>query len=662
MSSIRNPHIHKFLYLLEAYCMGILFFTAFRLVETLLYILSTGASPDFEGLYCQALLMGWRFDTVVACYILALPVVLTVVGVWCNIRAKWFFGMVHHLTLVGFIISFVACTSDIPYFLYFFTRLNAMAVNWNDSLSIVIDMIVKEPTYIGFALLFFAAAVGYWFLMRNVYRKHIYDSRAKKLRLFEYSGKPANLAVAIPVGLLLMVLCFFGMRGRFMSKSPIRVGTAYFSNNAFINQIGLNPTFTFFKSLEELGKSANKPLGLMDADEAERVFMEENSVPCRDKVPILLDSNTNVVVVIMESMGCDKIGYMNALRGIESHDGVSLTPNLDGIFAQSLLFTNVYSAGIHTYNGVYATLYSHPALLAQHSMKHTVIPQMCGLPQQLRNHGYQTLFCMTHDKEFDNLGGFLHANSIEHIQSQESYPSSEVVGTWGVPDHVMFHHAVEAINRLDSKRPFLAYLLTCSDHGPYVYPQGIPLKPHNSEMRYKMVEYADWAIGQFMAEARRCDWYDNTLFVFVADHGFFKEAAYDLTLSYHHIPIAMFCPAQITPRQCDDIALQIDLGPTLLGMIDSTAANNTLGIDLMRERRPYAYFSADDKIGVLDSTHFYVYRVNQRSGSLYHYRDNDPVDIQAGHEMEIEKMKRYAFGLIQHSQDMLLKKRTGCRK
>ena len=633
----------KIRYILYAYLIGILFFTLFRLADTLVFCLGSDNPPDLEGLYWKALIMGWRFDTLVSCFILAIPILMILIGVWTRIKAKAYYAVAHHIIVTLFILSFVACAADIPYFLYFFTRLNAMVVNWIDSPATVISMIVKEPSYIGFSLLFIAVAVGYWFWMRRLWR-----------RLLKPASEPLPIGWGIVVSVLLIGGCFIGMRGRLAKKAPMRVGTAYFCTNPFLNQIGLNPMFTFYKSLEEMSESSNKPVELIDPATAHEVAWNERAVDYTPQTEIQLPEGTNVVIVIMESMAHEKIASLHP-------DRPPLTPNLDTLLEHSLYFDNAYSAGIHTYNGVYSTLYSHPALLAQHSMKYTTTPMMCGLPHQLRKAGYQTIFCITHDPGFDNIGGFLQYNGIETLVSQLDYPSSEVVGTWGVPDHVMLRHAIEAIDNHDTSRPFMAAMLTCSDHGPYILPEDIDLKPKSKPIHHQLIEYADWSIGQFMAEARKHDWFKNTLFVFVADHGASLVNHYDMSLSYHHIPIIFYYPGVIAPTRRDDIALQIDITPTILGMLQLDCDNNTLGIDLFHQHRPYAYFSADDKIGVLDSTWFYLYRVSQQSASLYRYRNGEQTDYIHSDSLRAEAMRRYAFSMIQESQQMLLENRTACQ-
>lgn len=632
----------KLRYILYAYLLGILFFTLFRLANTLAFCIASEIPPEFEGLYWKALLTGWRFDTLVCGYILFIPLILILIGVWTRIRSKIYYAVAHHFTVTLFIVSFVACAADIPYFIYFFTRLNAMVVNWMDSPAMVVDMIVKEPTYIGFALLFIAIALGYWFWMRRLWR-----------RLLKPEIAPMPIPWGIVVSVLLLAGCMVGMRGRLAKKAPLRIGNAYFCNNAFLNQIALNPMFTFVKSLEEMSKDRNQPIRLIDPAIAHEVAWNERAEDYTPAEELSLPPGTNVVIILMESMAYDKMGFFHP-------EVMSLTPNLDTLITHSLYFANAYSAGIHTYNGVYSTLYSHPALLAQHTMKHINTPMMCGLPQQLRKAGYQTIFCLTHDEGFDNIGGFLRYNGIEKLVAQADYPASEVVGTWGVPDHVMLHHAIETINARDTSRPFMAAMLTCSDHGPYIYPEGISLKPRSGDLAHQIQEYADWSIAQFMAEASRQEWFHNTLFVLVADHGASMKKVYDMSLSYHHIPIIFYYPGKIAPTRREDLAMQIDITPTILGMLLPEYENNTLGVDLFHQRRPYVYFSADDKIGILDSSYFYVYRTSQQRASLYHYRDEDPTDYITTDSSRVAPMRRYGFSMIQESQQMLLENRTAC--
>ena len=603
--------------------------------------------PSFDGLYWYALIMGWRFDTVVSCYLLLIPAILMVVGEMVRITKKRYYWIIHGLLLTGYVIAFFACAVDIPFFSYFFNRLNAVSINEIESFSLILDMILSEPVYLFGFIAFVVFAVGYVFLMRWVYRR----------TLGKHLNEHLPLGWAIPMSVLLLFAVFIGMRGRLSKKSPIRVGTAYFCNNGFLNQLGLNPVFTFVKSAEEISKVSNRPISLSTPEKAREVYESEHaltkdSTMIQDGISIALPQGTNVIMVLMESMTIDKTGLF--------YPEHSLTSNLDSLMALGLTFTECYSAGIHTYNGLYSTLYSHPALLSRHTMKHTQLPIMCGLPQQLHNEGYQTAFFMTHDEDYDNMRGFLLANGFDKVVGQSHFPAEETVGTWGVPDHVLFDHVVEHCNAAVDTGPFFVTIMTCSDHTPYIIPEDIAMDFKNKDLSQRIVEYTDWSIGHFMQKATQQTWFENTIFVFVADHGAAKPFAYDVSLPYHHIPLLFYTPKYITPCRTDRLALQLDVAPTLMGMFPYKVENQAFGLDLMRQQRRYAYFSSDDKISVLDGEYLYLYRVSAGKESVYHYSDTMPDDLIEQQRERAQSMRDYAFGMIQQSYQMLSTGNCGC--
>ena len=649
----------RYRYILAAYAVGIVVFTLFRLLNTWVYCHNAAAVPDFEGQYFQALVMGWRFDTVISCYILTLPLLMMIVSEIAHIRAKGYYLTAHIILVTLYIIAFFACAVDVPFFSYFFTRLNAVAANEIDSFGLIVNMILSEPVYLLGLLAFIVLAVGYALLLRWIFRRIFLNGRQATMgnrantRACPYGFLPTGWAIVLAV--VLMFGTFVGMRGRLSKKSPIRVDTAYFCGNAFLNQLGLNPVFTFVKSIEEMNKNANRPLYLIDADEAQQVYDAERATPIDSTLAaraITLPEGTNVVLVIMESMTVDKTGLFHPER---SH-----TPCLDSLMHRGLVFIHCYSAGIHTYNGIYSTLYSHPGLMARHTMKNTFIPSMCGLPHQLQANGYQTTYMMTHDEDYDNIRGFLHANGFDSVIGQHSFPANESVGTWGLPDHRLFEHAVKHCTKVSHHGPFLTTIMTCSDHVPNILPDGIPFTPRSKAMADKMTEYADWSIGHFMQRAAQQPWFDNTLFVFIADHGAASSTHYDIALSYHHVPMLFYCPQHIAPRRCDRLALQLDLYPTLMGMLPYPYYNNTFGLDLLQQRRQYAYFSSDDKISILDTTYLYVCQIAENIEHLFHYCDTTPGDQIALHRDKADAMRRRAFGLIQHSYNMLTDRTTNC--
>lgn len=620
----------RLLYLLACYGISMVIFSLFRLANTLVFRMHAG-QQDWGLGFPKALLMGLRFDTVICCYVLALPLLAFFVGNLFRIRFSAYYRCFHWYTVSGFLICFLICAADVPYFNYFFTRLNFSALGWLDSFPFVVKMIVEEPRFLGFAFAFLAVATVYVWLMQRLNRHFL-----------KTDGLSEKSVAETVLGLLLIACCLIGMRGRLSVKSPIRVGTAYFSNNAFLNQLGLNPVFTFLNSAAENRK--NQEIRLIASDTARHTAQAELlRTPIEHSSCIHLEPGTNIVLVLMESMAAHKVGHYNP----ESR----LTPELDQIIQQSLCYENAYSAGIHTYNGIYSTLFSMPAILDRHSMKKTQIPSMHGLPNILKSKGYHTLYFTTHDEQFDNMAGFLYGNDVERILSQKDYPAREIKSTLGVPDHIMFDRAIQELNA--QQQPFFACLLTASNHNPYILPEGITLKTQSHDLHTQMVEYADWAIGRFLRQAKKCAWFKHTVFVLVADHGAYGETDYDMSLSYHHVPLIFYAPGRISAQSRPELAQQIDIGPTIIGMLWPHEPNLTMGLDLQRHKRKYVFFSADNKIGVLDSVYFYRYRLADGNESLYHYHTHDTHDFFPDLKSKADSMRTYGFSMIQYAYDKL---------
>ena len=408
--------------------------------------------------------------------------------------------------------------------------------------------------------------------------------------------------------LILTLFTFIGIRGRTSPKSPIRIGTAFFSEHAFFNQLGLNPCFVFFHSVMERNKeyefltetykdedlkfalkiiADNKRYAVTDNNEREYKF---------DSIP----NKYNVVVVLMESMSITKMGYYGC-----DH----LTNHLDSLAKNGVFFNHFYSAGIHTFNGIFSTETGFPAIMNTHPLNTYNEKTFKGISYWLKKNGYSNYFFTSHDPQFDNMEGFLVFNDFDKIYSQLDYPSDKANGPLGVPDHYLLNHALEKmdVHLKENKKPFFSYILTSSDHGPWVVPDDIPFKPTAESKQDKATQYADWSIGNFIENAKKYSWFNNTLFVFVADHGVNLGHTYSMPLSYNHIPCIFYMPSQLKADTISSVGGQIDVLPTILSFLKIPFKNTSMGIDLMNETRPYMYFTADSKIGCIDNKYYYVH-------------------------------------------------------
>ncbi len=649
---MRESSVRHIKYILSVYGFGLLFFTLFRFILFLTQTQQLENIPQGEALttILQAFWMGFRFDTVISGYLLALPFLLLCFFDSFNLKQKWPYLLVHYFILITYSLAFLICAGDIPYFNQFFNRTNIASFQWNESPDFVFKMIFQEFRY-------------WWILIPLIFVVFIFGNRITKiLHRIYYSRNKAvgrrlnNFAIVlkrIALSILFAGLIFVAIRGRVAGKSPIRVGTAYFSNYAFPNQLGLNPVFTLMKSYLNSKKDENKGVKLMDdqlAIQNVQNFLniddakEFNSPLARTISPdSSLSQKRNVVLVLMESMSACKIGIFG--------NPDSLTPNLDSLANHGYCFNEIYTSGIHTFNGVYSTLFAYPSLFRQHPLKGVNIPKYDGMASSLKQLGYNTAYFTTHDDQFDNIGGFLKANDFDQVISQKDYPSDKVLSTLGVPDDYLFEFAMPVLNKMSQQGPFLSVFMTASDHGPYTLPEYY--QASDKDIKKQIVEYADWSIGRFMKEARKQTWFDNTLFVFVADHGAAINTVYDMPINYHHTPLIFYNPNIINePESFDNFGGQIDVFPTIMGMLKLPYINNSFGIDLLEEQRPCMYFTADDKYGVIDQEFFLVVR-NNKVESLYKYKTKDTRNYISEFGSHADRLKNYAASNFQMAQWMI---------
>ena len=166
------------------------------------------------------------------------------------------------------------------------------------------------------------------------------------------------------------------------------------------------------------------------------------------------------------------------------------------------------------------------------------------------------------------------------------------------------------------------------------------------------MEYADWSLRKLMNEIREQSWFDNTIFVFVGDHGkLVGTPENELAESYNHVPL-MFYGKDITPEKRNDFGGQMDVAPTLLGMLGIDYVQNNYGIDLMKEQRPCIFYTADDLIAARDSSHLYIYAPETKQEFYYDIQDGNYRSVTEN--PKFEWMKNYSFSMLQ-SADYLIR-------
>jgi phosphoglycerol transferase MdoB-like AlkP superfamily enzyme len=217
----------------------------------------------------------------------------------------------------------------------------------------------------------------------------------------------------------------------------------------------------------------------------------------------------NVVLVLMESMAST---YLD-----QEIQGKKNLPYLHELISKTYYFEHFYSAGRHTNNGIMATLYGIPTLFHKSSME-DVTQNYTGLPYYLQQKGYETMFFITGNPLFDNMYPILQNNGFNKIYSSYDYPSDKIANIYGVQDDFLFKFGLDKLNLVAAtKKPFFATFLTISNHPPYVVPE--QFKNTGKTKVEEILFFADNCLKDFMENAAKQTWFDNTIFLFLGDHG-----------------------------------------------------------------------------------------------------------------------------------------------
>ncbi len=285
----------------------------------------------------------------------------------------------------------------------------------------------------------------------------------------------------------------------------------------------------------------------------------------------------NIVLVTIESLSAKYLG--------SNGDERNLTPNLDALRKHSLYFNNFYATGTRTDRGLEAITLAIPPTPGRSIVKRIGRESgFASLGQQLSAVGYDSVFVYGGRGYFDNMNAFFSGNGYR-VVDQSSVDEADIhfKNAWGMADEDLYKQTLKLADADYAKQqPFLLQLMTTSNHRPYTYPENrIDIKSGNG--RDGAVKYTDYAIGQFLEQARQKPWFDNTIFIFVADHTAGSAGKEDLPIANYQIPLFIYAPKLIEPRENAQLASQIDLAPTLLGLLNMDYQSTFFGRNLLQD-------------------------------------------------------------------------------
>jgi phosphoglycerol transferase MdoB-like AlkP superfamily enzyme len=313
----------------------------------------------------------------------------------------------------------------------------------------------------------------------------------------------------------------------------------------------------------------------------------------------------NVLIVVAESLSAD---YLGAFGNREE-----LTPNLDALAGQSLLFRRCYATGTRTDRGLEAITLSVPPTPGRSVLKRSESGSLFSIGHIFRQRGYDTKFIYGGSNRFDDMGSFFARDGFQSVERAD-FADDEITfaNAWGVCDGDLYRKTLKECDRsFADGRPLLSVVLTTSNHRPFTYPPVIDIASGSG--RRGAVKYADFALGEFVAQMRTRPWFKDTLLVVIADHCSGAAGKTEVPVDRYHIPLLIYAPERITPRVVDKLTSQIDLAPTLLRLLQFSYQSRFFGRDVLAEGPGRAPLGIYQKVGLLTDDQLVVLLPKKKS-------------------------------------------------
>lgn len=391
--------------------------------------------------------------------------------------------------------------------------------------------------------------------------------------------------------LFMVAFLFVPIRGG-IQKIPINQSDAYFSPKLFADHAAINlPWNIFFSILNK--NSGHNPFDYFPEDKAkslvEELYKTENA-----HIPAILNTKRpNIIFIIMESYTAKFIGCLGGEKEV--------TPNIDRIAADGLLFTNIYAAGDRSEKGLVAVLSGYPNQAITSIIKTpTKTQHLPSITQALEAAGYHTSYTYGGELEFANIKSYLLNTGFDELISKYSFPLSERTTSWGVHDQYSLPSLISDIKK--EKQPFFATLFTLSSHEPYDVPFS-KFKGGDETNKFRnSVAYTDSCIGVFMNTLHNDPLWQNTLVVFVADHGHHLPGndPNDRPAKFH-IPLIFSGGALKEKGIVPIIGSQTDIVKTVLDQLGISGDKFPWSKDLLdSSARPFAFYCFNNGFGFVE--------------------------------------------------------------
>lgn len=521
--------------------------------------------------YGQLFLIGLRFDLILMCYIAFLPTVLISLLPDSVLKHfKKFFNIYFIFFLFLFLLMEL---STLDFINQYDTRPNRLFLDYLIYPKEVLGTLLKSylPSLIITTILL---GIALFFAFKH----------GKKIFYPQESNYKTKLLLFLVVAFFL----FWGARGSLTSKRPINASNAIFCSDQMTNSLGLNSLYTVaFAAYSMKNEGDVKKYGKMDELEAYtrvKKYMDVTEfIP--GEVPFLHlqkpdapQPKYNVVIFLQESLGAEYVGCLN---------GLPLTPELDKLSKEGLLFTNLYCTGTRSVRGIEQVTAGFLPNPSESIVKLGGSQQgFFTLADAFGRQNYDTSFIYGGMANFDNMASFFNGNGFKNIIDETDFDKDgkkyAMKGTWGYSDEDLAVKANEYYKNLGNK-PFFSLMFSTSNHEPFEFPDGrIQLYEQPKNTVHNAMKYADFSIGKFFELAKKEAYFKNTIFVVIADHNTRTYGKNLVPVNKFHIPALIIAPNVEKGITYDNLASQMDIPSTVLALSGITTKTPMPGRNLLK--------------------------------------------------------------------------------
>ncbi len=644
---------------------GLVFVLLMTLMRMIFYFFFNNQGNSITDLV-STFFLGLRFDFRAAS-LLVLPVFLLArfspLNPFNSKRARR--GWMIYWGIASFLLIFFYVV-DFAHYAYLGQRLNASVLNYLQDAGISMNMVWQSYPVLRLVLILTVATlIIIWIINRTFQRvvKTAGDNKRGK-------GFLGSLA-------LFLLIAFF-LFGRF-NQYPLRWSDAFGLGNDYKANLALNPFESFFNTL----KFRSTPYDEKKVKELFPVLAKYYGFPSNPSLnfsrtetgnKVIRATRPNIVLVICESFSAYKSSMWN--------NPLNTTPFFDSISKKGIFFDHCFTPSYGTARGVWATLTGVPDV----EMPKTSSRNPLAVDQHIILNdlvGYEKYYFIGGSPSWANIRGLLMNNIYGlHMYDQEVLDAPRL-DVWGISDKNLFLESNKILAQ--ESKPFFAIIQTADNHRPYTIPEEdtdfmVRATTEDSLNRfgfsdqvnynlklkeYNAFRYTDYTFQQFMHAASMEKYYDNTIFVFIGDHGIpgdagtmFSPAWTAQRLAAEHVPLLFYSPRMLPPSRSSIICSQVDIMPTIAGFCSDSFTNSTLGRNLLdsNHRHPFAFIFDPDQqqSGVIMGDYYYRKHLQTGKEEMVSIKINK----QTGTDQSVlpikEEMKQLSDALYQCSRYLLL--------